>query len=170
MYATVLCNSVSQQGRRKSDGRLTFALLELTIKSLSAAWLLRWTLGGSVRPKRPMRPLGGSVRLKRPMRLLGGSVRLKRLMRLLGGSVRLKRPMRPLGGSMRLKRPMRPLGGSMRLKRPMRPLGGSMRLKRPLGRFRGCSCRFPASVLWSRGLRTVLGRREAGDLTPTALA
>jgi hypothetical protein len=38
---------------------------------------------------------------------LGGSVRLKRPMRPLGGSVRLKRPMRPLGGSVRLKRPMR---------------------------------------------------------------
>jgi hypothetical protein len=37
-----------------------------------------WTSGGSVRLKRPMRPLCGSVRLKRP---LCGSVRLKRLMR-----------------------------------------------------------------------------------------
>jgi hypothetical protein len=41
---------------------------------------------------------GGSVRLKRPMRPLCGSVRLKRLMRPLGGSVRLKRPMGRIGG------------------------------------------------------------------------
>jgi hypothetical protein len=113
----------------------------LKVKSLSAVWLLRWAAGGSVRLKRPMRPLGGSVRLKRPMRPLGGSVRLKRPMRPLGGSVRLKRPMRPLGGSVRLKRLMRPLGGSVRLKRPMRRMG----------RFRGCSCLFPGFVLWSRG-------------------
>jgi hypothetical protein len=53
---------------------------------------------------------------------VGGSVRPKRLMRPLGGSVRLKRPKRPLGGSVRLKRPMRPLGGSVRLKRLMRPM------------------------------------------------
>jgi hypothetical protein len=108
----------------ENDGRSpTIALLESTIKSLSAAWLLRWTAGGSVRLKRPMRPMGGSVRLKRPMR--------------------------PMGGSVRLKRPMRPMGGSVRLKR----------LISHMGQFRGCSCRFPASALWSRDLRTVRGRR-----------
>jgi hypothetical protein len=50
--------------------------------TLSTLCLVAWLdFGGSVRLKRPMRPLGGSVRLKRPMRPLGGSVRLKRPMR-----------------------------------------------------------------------------------------
>jgi hypothetical protein len=66
----------------ENDGRSpTIALLESTIKSLSAAWLLRWTAGGSMRLKRLMRLLGGSVRLKRLKRFLGGSMRTKRTMR-----------------------------------------------------------------------------------------
>jgi hypothetical protein len=53
--------------------------------TLSTLCLVAWLdFGGSVRLKRPMRPLGGSVRLKRLMRPLGGSVRLKRLMRHKG--------------------------------------------------------------------------------------
>ena len=45
----------------EKDGRSpTIALLESTIKSLSAAWLLRWTAGGSVRLKRLMRHKGRS--------------------------------------------------------------------------------------------------------------
>jgi len=37
--------------------------------TLSTLCLVAWLdFGGSVRLKRPMRPLGGSVRLKRPMR------------------------------------------------------------------------------------------------------
>jgi len=64
----------------EKDGRSpTIARLESTIKSLSAAWLLRWTAGGSVRLKRPMRRMGGSVRLKRLKRRMGGSCALSAL-------------------------------------------------------------------------------------------